>query len=125
MIIKIKRADGTFPIKELEFENIYYAGWLKNCIYGHSHIQIEGNLAYIHLYIHTMGGEVLKEMRKDFDVLKSRLRRKGIILLLGTHEVEGSEKWGRFIKLLGFGKPRLVNIPDTGLPAMLTTMEIE
>ena len=116
------RAQGPFVIEEHHFNNLYFRGYFKGESYGCSHIQIDGSIAYIHLYIDKLDCGALKEMRRDFKVLKNELKSLGVEHLIGTHTMKGCEKWARFIKLLGFGKPR--QIESTEGSVMGVSMEV-
>lgn len=124
MVSRITRAQGPFIINEYHFKNLYFRGSFKGKSYGYSHIQIDGSVAYIHLYIEKLGCGALKEMRRDFKVIKNELKSLGIKYLTGTHVIDGCEKWARFIRLLGFNAPRQVNMPNTNELAMFAIMEI-
>jgi len=123
MMREISRGKGSFPVNEFDYENLYFEALHGDKVYAYCHVQIIPGVAYIHLYVQKWGKSVLKEMRADFDALKAEFRARGIWRVLGTHPVDGSGKWCRFIKLLGFDKIIGAVMPE-GEPCKLAMMEV-
>lgn len=114
----VTRAEGPFIVREFDYENLYF-----KTAYAFIHVQIIPGVAYLHLYMKRFGGRVLRELRSDLECLKALMKHKGITRLCGTHEVEGAEKWCKFLRLIGFGFVMDTVTPE-GKPCKLTLMEI-
>ena len=104
MIVGINRNEGMFSIPERpqEFVNMYFKGVDKQRLYCFIHIQKLEDIAYLHLEVILFGANIVKSMKRDLEQLKDILRSFGIKRIVGSHEARGSEKWGRFLRLVGF-----------------------
>lgn len=102
MLCAVGRGRGPFVVREFNYDNLYYEVTYKAETYAYCHVQIHQKIAYIHLYMQKWSKSLLKALRADFKELKKDLRYWGVSLLIGTHPLEGSDKWCKFLKLLGF-----------------------
>lgn len=127
MITRVKRAGDIFKIREFNYANHYYACYRDGRVYAWLHLQLElhcqPEAAYVHLYVIRWGAEVMREMREDFSLLCGWLKQLGIRLILGTHGIDGCEKWERFTGLLGFSPPVQMTTPE-GIVCKLACMEV-
>ena len=125
MITPIKREEGLFavPVSEWEDRAIYFKGENDKGVYFYLHVQILKDMAYLHIRVEKFGAEVVKSMRQDLSVLKKDLAMLGIKRIIGTHIKEGSAKWGKFLRLIGF--PAIQDASELlGEGAKMTYMEI-
>ena len=108
MIVGINRREGMFRVSERpqEFVNMYFKGVDKQRLYCFIHIQKLEDIAYLHFEVVLFSANILKIMKKDFEQLKKELRDRGINRIIGTHMLKGSEKWGKFLRLVGFPLPQ-------------------
>lgn len=121
MIEDIKREDGPFVVLERkeEFNNFYLKCMNGEQVCCYIHFQLLNDIAYIHLYVVNFSAKILRVMRDDLEDLKKMLAKRGIGRIIGTHMLEGSEKWEKFLRLVGF--PPVQGLDDY---AKMTYMEI-
>ncbi|MCK5235373.1 MAG: hypothetical protein KAR06_00195 [Deltaproteobacteria bacterium] len=123
MLREVGRGVGPFEVGELHFDNRYYEDRCDKEVYGFCHIQLDNELAHVHLYMRRWSKVILVEMRADFEALKKELRRQGVKALLGTHKPEGADKWFKFLKLFGFDSVTETTTKE-GQPCSVTMMEV-
>lgn len=125
MIVGINRNEGMFSVPERpkEFVDMYFKGMDKQRLYCFIHIQEFEDMAYLHLEVILFGANILKTMKRDLEQLKDELRGRGIKRIVGSHKAEGSEKWGRFLCLMGFS-PMQDASELLGKGARMTVMEV-
>ena len=104
MVRDIQREDGLFTVDEFHYENLYFHLRFGGRVYGRCHIQIDGKVAYVHLYMDKFSKRILKEMIADFKLIKLRLKGKGITHIAGSKEADDCTCWLKFIRLMGFDK---------------------
>ncbi len=103
MMREIGRGAGEFSVSEESYDqNRYYEGRCAGKVYAYTHLQFTHEICYIHLYVQRWSKEIYREMKKDLEILKEYLRGWGIKELIGSHPVEGGDKWCRFLKSIGF-----------------------
>ena len=125
MIVGINRNEGMFSVPERpqEFDNMYFKGVDKQRLYCFIHIQKLEDIAYLHLEVILFGASILKAMKRDLEQLRKELRGCGIKRIVGSHCSKGSDKWGRFLNLVGF--PLMQDVDELlGEGAKMTYMEI-
>jgi len=122
MVRFITREEGSFPVAEHTFQNLYMELYMEGKTYSLCHIQIEDKAAYAHLYVDRFGKDVLKEMRSDFERIKGGLRGMGITHIAGSKEAEDCSCWLKFIRLIGFEK--VADVVIDGRAAKLAVMEV-
>lgn len=104
MLTTTTRDIYDYPIPELDYDcNMYWSGIYRGKVYAYSHVQIVKDTAHLHLYCQSWGHNVLREMIADYGQMKRILRGYGVTKIVATHPIEGQDKWGKFISLLGFG----------------------
>lgn len=120
----IRRELGSFQIAELHFRNQYYLGVLKGKTYCSLHVQFEGSVVHVHLYMKRYSAGVLKEMKADFEKMKRTFKRRGVKMILATHSIDGCKLWGKFVEIMGFNEPVEILLPESGNHCMATSMEV-
>lgn len=123
MIRSISRDDGQFVVREFQYTNLYYEASCVGEVYAYCHVQIQQKIAYLHLYMQKWSKSILKSLRADFEDLKEDLKFWCVSLLLGTHPIEGSDKWFKFLKLVGFTEMKDITTKE-GEQGKLTFMEV-
>jgi hypothetical protein len=106
MIKETLREAGPFKIQEHDLPNKYYCHTQEGQIFAWMHVQYIKDIAYIHFYVEGFSHNILREMRKDLTFIKKTFANDGIKRIMGVHEREGSEKWVKFLRLVGFKKVR-------------------
>jgi len=118
MIEVITREEGPFVVREFDYENMY----LKTS-YAFIHAQIIPQVVYLHLYMQRFGASVFKELCSDLECFKALMKHKKIRWICGSHEINGAEKWEKFLRILGFTWFTNTVTPE-GIPCRFTRLEI-
>lgn len=125
MVRIIQRESGDFQVAEGDFLNCYYELACKGTPYAHVHIQLATvqKFAYCHAYVTRFTRDELREIRKDWAVIKDNARVFGIEKMVGT-KIDGIEVWKKFLRLIGFKaeniRPSMIN----NEPCMMAVMEL-
>ena len=125
MVKTIKREAGEFEVAEDKFFNCYYELACKGAPYAHVHIQlaIAEKFAYCHAYVKRFNRDELREIRKDWAVLKEIMRAHGIERAIGTKNKD-IPIWKKFVKLIGFDEENIRPTILNNKPCMMAVMEL-
>jgi hypothetical protein len=108
---RIERAEGIFPVAELDWDNTYYTALLDGRPYAYLHTQsVPGqDFVMLHITLLCFSRRVLRECLSDYVTLKKILKGNGIkrMIHLKDHPVC---QWEKLMHLLGFSTPKDIAI---------------
>ena len=125
MVRIIKREGGPFKVAESDFLDFYYELACKGTPYAHVHIQLATaqKFAYCHAYVSRFTRAELREIRKDWEVIKDNARDFGIEKMVGT-KIGGISTWKKFLRLIGFKADMIRPSMIDNQPCMMAIMEL-